>query len=187
MGTLRIIAGLYKNRRLRVPGGRGVRPTGERAREALFSILAPRLAGARVADLYAGSGALGLEALSRGAAFALFVDRDPAHCRQIEENCRALGLGDVYEVRRAVLPRDAARLPRGLDLVFLDPPYGDVAGLAETLTALSAREILTTQGWAVAESDRRAALPPIPGFFLVDKRRYGDTVFSFLAKTVEQR
>src|SRR5881392_796168 len=121
---MRVIAGEYGGRRLQTPAGLDTRPTSDRVREALFSILGERVADARVLDLFAGSGALGLEALSRGAAEATFVDSAPAAIRALRENLAALAA--EAELRREDALRfldGAARARRHYDLVFLDPPY----------------------------------------------------------------
>lgn len=127
---MRIIAGQWRGRPLRAPEGDTTRPTSDRTRETLFSMLVSRLGsleGLSVADLFAGSGALGLEALSRGAQAALFVEQDPGAIRAIRANIAALQAQDRCEVRAAsVLSQPAARQP--FDLIFLDPPYGTGAG-----------------------------------------------------------
>jgi 16S rRNA (guanine966-N2)-methyltransferase len=171
---VRIVAGRFGGRRLRAPAGRGTRPTSDRVREALFSILGARVAGADVLDLFAGSGALGLEALSRGAAAVTFVDSAPAAARAIRDNLEALGV--AAEVRREDALRfleTAARRPRHYDLVFLDPPYRLAERLGRPLSeALPA--VLSPAAVVVAESDRRA--PLALGLPLHDERRYGDTL-----------
>lgn len=128
---MRIIAGEWRGRMLVAPEGMATRPTGDRVRETLFSMLASRLGSfeeLRVADLYAGSGALGLEALSRGAAFACFVEQDPRAVAAIRANVEALGTGE----RSRILARSAQVLPaeRPFDLVFADPPYAPGSGSA---------------------------------------------------------
>ena len=143
-------------------------------REALFSILGDRVAGARVLDLFAGSGALGIEALSRGAHEATFVDSSPAALKAVRANLEALGA--EAEIRRAdalVFLRSASGAGRHYDLVFLDPPYRLAARLGRELSeALPA--VLAPGAVAVAESDRRAPLAlDLP---LHDERRYGDTL-----------
>ncbi|HEY7076976.1 MAG TPA: 16S rRNA (guanine(966)-N(2))-methyltransferase RsmD [Solirubrobacteraceae bacterium] len=171
---MRIVAGRFGGRRLRAPAGRATRPTSDRVREALFSILGERVVDAAVLDLFAGSGALGLEALSRGAATATFVDSAPAAIRAVSDNLAALEAG--AEVRRADALRfldEAARAGRHYDLVFLDPPYrlAERLGrpLSDTLPA-----VLAASAVVVAESDRRAPLAlTLP---LHDERRYGDTL-----------
>jgi 16S rRNA (guanine966-N2)-methyltransferase len=171
---MRVIAGRWGGRRLQAPPGAATRPTSDRVREALFSVLGARVDGARVLDLFAGSGALGLEALSRGAAEATFVDSAPAAIRAIRANLEALG-GEA-EVRRADARRflgSASAAGRHYDLVFLDPPYRMAGRLRGELTeALPA--VLAPEAAVVTESDRRAALDlDLP---LIDERRYGDTL-----------
>jgi 16S rRNA (guanine966-N2)-methyltransferase len=166
---LRVVAGEFKGRRLAAPRGARTRPTADRVREALFSMLGD-VASARVLDLYAGSGALGIEALSRGAASALFVERDPAAVAVIERNLAPL------EVDATVARADAvgwlARAEGPFDLVFCDPPYDSasrLAGpLAERLPGLTADDARI-----VTESDKRNPLElPFP---LIVERTYGDT------------
>jgi 16S rRNA (guanine966-N2)-methyltransferase len=186
---MRIVAGAFKGRSLVTPRGRGTRPTAERTREAIFNVLAhaswsPDLEGARVIDLFAGSGALGFEALSRGAAFALFVETDAAARGAIRENAETLGVMGITRIHR----RDAAALgvkPAGLgapfDLAFLDPPYGH--GL--TLAAL---ERLADGGWlaegaiVVAElGEDEPELAPA-GYEALDARDYGAAKVAFLRR-----
>ena len=145
---MRIIAGAWRGRKLVAPAGLATRPTSDRAREAIFSMLASRVGsfeGLRVADLFAGSGALGLEALSRGAAFCVFVDNDRAAADAIRANIAALGASGE------LLPGGAehVRMPGPLDLAFLDPPYG--SGLA---AAALARLPLSPGGLASVETGR---------------------------------
>jgi 16S rRNA (guanine(966)-N(2))-methyltransferase RsmD len=171
---VRIVAGRWGGRRLASPKGPATRPTSDRVREALFSILGDRVQDARVLDLFAGSGALGLEALSRGAAAVTFVDSAPAAIRAVEANLEALG--GAAEVRRADAVRFIRAAPgeaRHYDLVLLDPPYRLAARLGRELSeALPA--VLAHGALVVSESDRRAPLPlDLP---LKDERRYGDTL-----------
>jgi 16S rRNA (guanine966-N2)-methyltransferase len=174
---MRVIAGEWRGRPLTAPPGVATRPTSDRVREALFSILGGKVPGARVLDLFAGSGALGIEALSRGAASATFVDAAAAAIRAIEGNVATLRAS--AEVRKTDALRFlAAARERGAlyDLVFLDPPYRDAERLAPALSeALPA--VLAPGAVAVAESDRRAPLDlTLP---LHDERRYGDTLIRF--------
>jgi 16S rRNA (guanine966-N2)-methyltransferase len=171
---VRIVAGRWGGRRLTSPKGAAVRPTADRVREALFSILGDFVQDARVLDLFAGSGALGLEALSRGAAQATFVDSAAASVAAVRANLEALG-GEA-EVRRGDALRflDAAKgQTRQYDLVLLDPPYRLAERLGRELSeALPA--VLAPAALVVSESDRRAPLPlDLP---LRDERRYGDTL-----------
>jgi 16S rRNA (guanine966-N2)-methyltransferase len=166
---VRIVAGEYKGRRLRMPRGAPTRPTADRVREALFSMLGD-VSGARVLDLYAGSGALGIEALSRGAAAAVFVERDARAAATIQANLDTVGA--EAEVSRQDALAFVKRDRRSYDLVFCDPPYDSgpriAAALAEGLPAL-----LSTDARIVTESDKRNPLElPFP---LLRERTYGDT------------
>ena len=173
---MRVVAGTLGGRRLAVPAGRDVRPTSDRVREALFSSLGP-LDGARVLDLFAGSGALAIEALSRGASSAVLVEHDARAAATIRANLEALGLAQP-QVTLLVLPAAAAlstALTRGdaYDLVFLDPPYRQAPDLGADL-ATSLEPLLAPGARVVTESDRRAPLDlPLP---VVHERRYGDTL-----------
>jgi 16S rRNA (guanine966-N2)-methyltransferase len=166
---VRVVAGEFKGRRLAAPRGARTRPTADRVREALFSMLGD-VAGARVLDLYAGSGALGIEALSRGAASAVFVERDAQAIAAIERNLEPLDVD--ASVERADAVRWLGRAEGRFDLVFCDPPY-DVASrlagpLAERLPGLTAEDARI-----VTESDKRNPLElPFP---LIVERSYGDT------------
>jgi 16S rRNA (guanine(966)-N(2))-methyltransferase RsmD len=132
---MRVIAGELKGRRLEAPSWPGLRPTSDRLRETLFNVLAPRIAGARFLDAYAGTGAVGIEALSRGAAHVTFVEQDPRAVRLVEANLRRCGVGNRYAIIRATLADALPRLARErFDIAFLDPPYGR-AGLEAGLTA----------------------------------------------------
>ncbi len=167
---MRVVAGHLRGRRLAAPPGRDTRPTSDRVREALFSIVGP-LEGVRVLDLFAGSGALGIEALSRGASSATFIDRDPRAVAVVRRNLEALGLSDA-----AVQRRDALAFLRAADttydLIFLDPPYSCAPRLAAPLSA-ALGGVLSTDALIVTESDKRTPLElELP---LVRGRVYGDT------------
>jgi 16S rRNA (guanine966-N2)-methyltransferase len=170
---VRVIAGTRGGRSLRAPRGRDVRPTADRVREALFSILGP-LEGISVLDLFAGSGALAIEALSRGAASATLVDRSPAAIAAITDNLRSLSLAaEVCRCDAARFLERARERPRQYDLVFLDPPYRHAAALGSRLDAALGC-VLAAEARVVFESDRRApALLTLP---LLDERRYGETL-----------
>ena len=171
---MRVIAGRWRGRRLVAPKGAATRPTSDRVREALFSILGDRVHGARVLDLFAGSGALGLEALSRGAAEVTFVDSAAAAIAALETNLDALGAeAEVHRSDALRFLRAAAGKARHYDLVLLDPPYRLAARLGRALSeALPA--VLAHDAVVVSESDRRAPLAlDLP---LTDERRYGDTL-----------
>ena len=168
---MRVIAGELGGRRLATPRGAATRPTSERVREALFSMLGA-MDGLRVLDLFAGSGALGIEALSRGAAHATFVERSAPALAALRANLAALGVLERSRVRAG----DAlAALRRGetYDLVFLDPPYAMAEALAGQLS-LALPAVLAAGARVVSESDRRA--PPPLALPLARERRYGDTL-----------
>jgi 16S rRNA (guanine(966)-N(2))-methyltransferase RsmD len=171
---MRVIAGIYGGRRLQVPAGLETRPTSDRVREALFSILGDTVEDADVLDLFAGSGALGIEALSRGARHATFVDNAAPAIRAVTANLEALGA--KAEVVRAEVRRylgGASRSARQYDLVFLDPPYRLAASLGGDLSGPLAA-VMAPEATVVVESDRRAPLEiDLP---LHDERRYGDTL-----------
>jgi 16S rRNA (guanine966-N2)-methyltransferase len=170
---VRVVAGRYGGRRLASPAGRATRPTADRVREALFSALGP-LDGLSVLDLFAGSGALGIEALSRGAAAATFVDSDPRAIRAVRDNLAALGID--AEVRRAdarAFLRTAREQQRHYDLVFLDPPYRLAGRLGPGLSS-ALPEVMAPGGRVVTESDRRG--PLMLELDLIHERRYGDTL-----------
>jgi pantetheine-phosphate adenylyltransferase len=174
---VRVIAGRLGGRRLRVPAA-GVRPTGDRVREAVFSRLAG-LDGVRVLDLFAGSGALGIEAISRGAASVVFVERAVAAVAVIRANLESLGIAGEARVSSgdavAVLRR-LARSEERFDLVFLDPPWAEPAEPDRTLLALANSGLLAPGSTVVVETSRARALAEIEGLRKLDERRYGDTV-----------
>lgn len=176
-GKIRIIGGHLRNSRIDVPDRPGLRPTPERVRETLFNWLTAHVGGARVLDLFAGTGALGLEALSRGAARVAFVDDGTAARALLRRNIelmQAMGVTDVWR-------RDATRMGpnrgAGFDLIFLDPPYGK--GLGEASLA-SCRE----GGWIAPGALvvwEEGTVPLVPeGFDLLDQRKYGDTLVTIL-------
>jgi 16S rRNA (guanine966-N2)-methyltransferase len=181
---MRIVGGRLGGRTLAAPKSQNVRPTSDRLRESLFNILAHRyddpITGARVLDLFAGTGALGLEAMSRGAAFALLIDNGAEARALIRQNVEAFGLGGVTRVFR----RDATRLgavhpnePFGL--VFLDPPYRK--GLAEkSLTSLRDGTWLAPGALAIVEEATDAAFAAPQDYAEIERRRYDDTEFIFL-------
>jgi 16S rRNA (guanine966-N2)-methyltransferase len=172
---MRVIAGRLGGRRLKAPRGRTTRPTSDRVREALFAMLG-ELEGPVVLDLFAGSGALGIEALSRGAAKAVFVERDAAAMRALSDNLASLRVeAGEYELRRgdAVKALQSAReRAEKYDLVFIDPPYSRASDLGPRLSALLPA-LLAPAARVVVESDRRAPLELDMDTEL--QRRYGDT------------
>ncbi len=167
---MRIIAGEFRGRKLKQMAGRRVRPTADRVREAWLGVVQPRIAEAKVVDLFAGSGALGLEALSRGAASADFVELMPAALRTLRANVADLGVGDRARIRRADAIRFAGRLKAGAyDIAFADPPYATdhAAELVDIFRRTPFAEILGVE--------HRAALSPGGD----ETRRYGDIALTF--------
>jgi 16S rRNA (guanine966-N2)-methyltransferase len=178
-----VIAGVLGGRRFAAPRGRETRPTSDRVREALFAALEP-VTGARVLDLYAGSGALAIEALSRGAAHAVLVERAPAALAVLRANLRSLGLEAVSVVIAAPLPRalDAAARAGPFDLVLADPPYGALGAARDVLSSLLDRPgALEPRGRLVLEHAARDRAPDLAGACVARTRRYGDTAVSFYA------
>ena len=171
---MRVVAGRYGGRRLSAPAGSATRPTSDRVREALFAMLG-ELDGLRVLDLFAGSGALGIEALSRGAAEAVFVDSASRAVRAVRQNLSALSIAtaDVRQQDARAFLRNASGAGRQYDLCFLDPPYRRAAGLSVELSRMLPA-VLAPGARAVCESDRRAPLELT--LRLAGERRYGDTL-----------
>jgi 16S rRNA (guanine966-N2)-methyltransferase len=182
---MRVIAGQWRGRRIETPRGRATRPTSDRVREALFSALHSRLGGCeglRVGDLYAGSGALGIEALSRGAAHVTFVESDRRAVAVIRRNLDSL---DVTPTRVDVLPVDVSSAAghrawgAPVALLFADPPYRiGKAQVAEVLTQYVLDGAISPGATVVYEHDARDEADWPPGFIGVDERRYGDTGIS---------
>ena len=166
---MRVVAGAFKGRRLQAPRGQRTRPTADRVREALFSMLGD-VSGARVLDLYAGSGALGIEALSRGAASIVFVERHQAAVAAIRRNLELVGA--EAEVRRQDALRFLGRATGPFDLVFVDPPYDSAGRLGGPLTE-RLPAVLEEGAQIVTESDKREPLEL--GLPLERERVFGDT------------
>ncbi|MCX7354554.1 MAG: 16S rRNA (guanine(966)-N(2))-methyltransferase RsmD [Alphaproteobacteria bacterium] len=177
---MRIVAGKHRGRRLAAPEGASVRPTSDRARESLFNVLAhrplrtdgqPVLTDARVLDVFAGTGAMGLEALSRGAAHATFVERDRATLAVLEKNVATVG----EQARTTILRADALSPPPAktpANLAFLDPPYGENLA-APALAALAKGGWLEAGAIIVVEIGKKESLAAPPAFSLLDERQYG--------------
>jgi 16S rRNA (guanine966-N2)-methyltransferase len=175
---VRIIAGQWRGRPLAAPQGQDTRPTADRVREALFSMLASRLGsfeGLQVADLFAGSGALGLEALSRGAAHCVFVENDRNAVEAIRSNIAALGASAEVLARSA----EHAALPAPADLAFLDPPYG--SGLA---AAVLAKLAVAPGGWVSVETGRGEPVSA-EGYEIEAERTYGKARITLLRKAAQ--
>lgn len=187
---MRIVGGEFRGRALIAPGGRDTRPTSDRAREAIFNVIAhagfgTQIEDARVIDLFAGSGALGFEALSRGAVQALFVETDEQARGAIRDNAEALGLfGRARVHRRSATDLGPRPGPIGdaFDLAFLDPPYGRSLG-APALAALRDGLWLKPGALVVLEEGRDDPLTEVPGFEPLDVRSWGAARVSFMSRT----
>ena len=186
---MRIIAGLHRGRGILPPPGRTTRPITDRVKESLFSILTGQIREARVADIFAGTGSLGLEALSRGASFCCFVERDRHALRLLKQNIETLALDE----KTHIAAKNAWQFPRWstasepLDLIFVDPPYADSrdsgpdSALGRLLSGLSEPEIISPQGTVVLRHE--AAYPPASTYGCLElsqSRRYGSMALSFL-------
>jgi 16S rRNA (guanine(966)-N(2))-methyltransferase RsmD len=182
MIMLRVISGNYGGQKLKTLPGRETRPTADRVREALFNVLNPRILNCRFLDLYAGSGAVGVEALSRGAEQATFIDANPKAVKIIQENLMHLGLQEQSEVICAKLPEGLNRIgAKGykFDLVFVDPPYWKDLGV-NVLSVVNQYNLLSANGWVIVETAAKETLPKvIEGLECFREKRYGDTRLSY--------
>jgi 16S rRNA (guanine(966)-N(2))-methyltransferase RsmD len=179
---VRVIAGSLKGRRLKAPDWPGLRPTSDKLRETLFNVLGPRIRDARVLDGYAGTGAVGIEALSRGAAHVTFVERDPRAAALIAENLAACGVTDRHAIIRMGFHDAGRRLSATpFDVIFLDPPYG----APELIPALGAAEPLVGPATLlVVEHARRDPAPDAAGTLQRTRTlRSGDSALAFYRKT----
>jgi len=180
---VRIIAGTYRGRTLKAPSWDGLRPTSDRLRETLFNVLAPRIVDARVLDLFAGTGAVGIEALSRGASHVTFVDEDRRAEALIGENLARCGISTGYAIIRATASRAAERLRHGpsfvpFDIILLDPPYDYPA--AQALTGVDA--LAAPDGVVVFEHARRTTPPEAAGHLVRTRTLLsGDSSLAFYA------
>jgi 16S rRNA (guanine966-N2)-methyltransferase len=178
---VRVITGSAKGRPLKTVKGREVRPTADRVKESLFNVIGARVIDARFLDLFAGSGNVGIEALSRGAAAATFVDLQTAHLKIVEENLRYTNLIDRAELlrrdARAALV-DLGKRGRTYDLIFVDPPYGqDLCPAA--LTGIVANGVLADDGWVICEHHGKDPMPPAVGSLIRFRElSFGETAIS---------
>ncbi|HTV04467.1 MAG TPA: 16S rRNA (guanine(966)-N(2))-methyltransferase RsmD [Acidobacteriaceae bacterium] len=191
---MRVIAGEFRSRPLVAPKGLDTRPTSDRLRETLFNVLAPRTAGSIFLDLYAGSGAIGVEALSRGASHVIFVEHAPPALRAIRTNLASLGIRGNYSIeshRVSAALRRLVTADRKADIVFLDPPYNDAEEYDSTLALLGGEclPLLAPHAIVIAECLRKLNLPDTSGAL----HRYrilkqGDSILSFYSvSSVEER
>jgi 16S rRNA (guanine966-N2)-methyltransferase len=186
---MRVIAGHFRSRVLSAPPGLDTRPTSDRLRETLFNVLAPRISGASFLDLYAGSGAVGIEAISRGAARVAFVERDPAAARVLRGNLESLHISEGFRVHAGSVKTflqkraaDAGPKPDPNDIVFLDPPYDAADEYASTLNLLggSTAAHLASNALVIAEHRRKTTLDERYGFLRRTRLlKQGDAALSF--------
>ena len=182
--TMRVVAGTQKGRRLKEPSSPGLRPTSGRVKEALFSMIAERLPNAHVLDLYAGTGALGIEALSRGARKVVFVENQPASIQVLRENvtrCQFTACSSIIpqDVQVHLNTRSSRQHASPFDLVFADPPY-EVSDLEPLLHQLDSSEKVADNGLVVIEHFKKASLPLETGRLRQTRQsRYGDTTLTF--------
>jgi len=169
---LRIIGGQWRGRKLSFPDSQGLRPTPDRVRETLFNWLGADIAGARCLDLFAGSGALGLEALSRGAAAVDFVDAAAEVCRQLRSNLQTLQTTQTLYAATAIAQLEAygAKQQPPFDIVFLDPPFGQQM-LAPCMALLDQYQLLREGSWVYIESGRGEVLPPAPSHWQLHREK----------------
>jgi 16S rRNA (guanine(966)-N(2))-methyltransferase RsmD len=186
---MRVIAGVHRGRRLLGPSGPAIRPTSDRVKEALFSIVGDRIVGARVLDLYAGTGALGIEALSRGAAHVTFIEKDPSAGRVLQANlhrCRRVGSPEVHvSATRVESYLRRGRRPHPFDIVLADPPYAETVDMIHLL-ALAPAETFAPRALLILEHANKMVIPPTMSVFhLVRRYEYGDTALSLFQRPEE--
>lgn len=180
---MRVISGRLKGRRLVAPAGMNTRPTADRIKESVFNILGPTIQAQKVLDLFAGTGALGIEALSRGALTAVFIDQAKPALAAIQRNlkdCQLIPVTRViqWDIRKSLNCLKAETQP--FDLIFMDPPY-ETDAVLPTLTALTTSGVLADTARIVVEHSRRETIIPVPaGLVLVSQRQFGKTLVSFL-------
>ena len=190
---MRIIAGTYRSRRIAAPPEEITRPTSDRLRETLFNVLAPRVAGSRFLDLYAGSGAVAIEALSRGAEAAVAIESHKKAVRVIGENLQSLRIEDGFELIASDVAQGLRQLAHGrdargpqekgdFDLIFVDPPYREHGAYEQVMRLLSELELVAPGGWVIAEHEKH--FDPgdlVAGFGRIRTLKQGDAVLSFYA------
>lgn len=184
---MRVIAGTYRTRLLHAPAGQATRPTSDRLRETLFNVLAPHVSGARFADLYAGTGAVGIEALSRGAAQVTFVENAAPALAALRANLAALKIASGFQIEQRSVPlalRNLARRNPGFTLVYLDPPWEDTAAYTQTMALLGqpASALLADHALVIAEHARRSTEAVAEKYGILERYRVleqGDAALSF--------
>lgn len=180
---MRVIAGYAKGRRLKMPRSADIRPTLDKVKEALFDILGEEVAEKKVLDLYAGSGSLGIEAISRGAKAAIFIDYNPESIKVVKDNLESLNFQNKAKVLRLDFSRALGYLAsqgKRFDLVFLDPPYGKAR---KSLHLVGKSDILSAHCMVAVEHYKKEVLPEEAGTLArIKSARYGDTCLSFYRK-----
>lgn len=186
---IRILSGELRGREVRVPPRAGLRPTADKVRKAISDLFRARWPGARVLDLFSGTGALGLEAISAGAAEAVFVESDARSCRAIRENLVGLGVVSRGRVLHSDAPEAVQTLARRgerFDLVLMDPPYASADGLT-ALAAAGRGDLLAEDGWLLWECAKRQPLPPAAGSLRLERQKeYGDTKLALYRAETER-
>jgi len=182
---MRIVAGVLRGRRLQTPRGMQIRPTSDRVREAIFNIIGEAVSGTHVLDLFAGTGALGLEALSRGASRVVSVDESLASVELIQANIKVCNVAELVRVIHASVNQAIHRLDaerESFDLIFMDPPYGE--GLIQK-TLVNLAGVARSGALVVAEHDSKDLLPHnLREWIRTEKRKYGDTAVSFYLREI---
>lgn len=182
---MRVISGKARGRRLKEPLGRDIRPTTDKVKESIFNILQFDIEGRRVLDLFAGTGQLGIEALSRGAAGAVFVDASPKALALVRENLKIADVAENAEVYQAESVSFLSHTPRKFDLVFLDPPY-DTPLLEQALNAVFQFDILKPNGIILCESRENQNIPsPVGPYSLYRTYRYGQISLAVITRSAE--
>lgn len=182
---MRIIAGTLKGRRLNAPSGLGLRPTSDKVKEALFNIISNQIGGAAFLDLYAGTGSVGMDALSRGAQDVVFVENNKKHLQFLKKNvssCTFEGRAEIFAVAASDFLKKVKRSTRLFDIIFIDPPY-ESSEVEKILPMLHEGDMITDQGMVIIEHFHKKTLPEKSGnLFLLKKYKYGETILSFYAK-----
>lgn len=182
---MRVIAGRYKGRSLKGPKHKGLRPTADRVKEALFNIIGAKIVGADFLDLFAGSGGIGIEAISRGASQVVFADNNSASLKLVAENLQLLAVDDQTRLlRREALQAIKLLAAEGssFDIIFLDPPF-EAGLLDQTIAAITASSILKAEGWLIAEHPQRV-VPASRELRVLLNRNYGDINLSIYSRAI---
>jgi 16S rRNA (guanine(966)-N(2))-methyltransferase RsmD len=182
---MRITAGTMRGRRLKVPSGLALRPTSDKVKEALFNILSSQIEGATLLDLYAGTGSIGIDALSRGARNVIFVEINKKHLQYLKANLASFHFGGQVEVFAADAVdflRKAKKQKRSFDIIFMDPPYQSIE-IEKILPMIQEGDMITDQGLVVIEHFHKKILPErVENLSFLKKYKYGETVLSFYGK-----